>query len=528
VVADKYRFERLLGEGAQGWVWQAHNILLDAPVAIKVVRTESADKSLPDRLFREARAAARLGHPAIVRVFDLGQARNGAPFIVMELLEGENLADRLSASGQLAPELALRLFLPIADALLAAHAKGIVHRDVKPENIFLAISGETVQPKLLDFGIAKVMQEPRRSRQRQITQTGAIVGSPAYLSPEQARGQDEIDERADVWSFCATLYECLTGELPFDGPTWRALRDDIIEGAPLSIVELGVGDEKLWQILERGLSKSKSERWPSMLALGRALACWLLERGVTADVCGVSLESRWLRCEPLAVGLFPLRLGGTEGKVLNSLGALPTGASPDSRVSELPSPASGVLFADGSLSGSIDDVLEDARQQRSFGRYRSLALAFAGALLVAVLGIAISPRLERSRTVELDAKIAPSVATVRAALPAIPALPAAPALTAVVEALPSTTLDPSASATAALDTSVDPAAPGGDLRDSPLVEVGPPTSALAPGAPNAAIPRKAGRLEKAHPAPAQPPRPKAPAPRPSSTQGLDLLDPYAL
>jgi eukaryotic-like serine/threonine-protein kinase len=253
VVADKYRFERLLGEGAQGWVWQAHNILLDAPVAIKVVRTESADKSLPDRLFREARAAARLGHPAIVRVFDLGQARNGAPFIVMELLEGETLADRLAANGRLSPELALRLFLPIADALLAAHAKGIVHRDVKPENIFLAISGETVQPKLLDFGIAKVTQEPRRARQ--ITQTGAIVGSPAYLSPEQALGQDEIDERADVWSFCATLYECLTGELPFDGQTWRALRDDIIEGEPLSILDLGVEDAKLWQILLRGLSK---------------------------------------------------------------------------------------------------------------------------------------------------------------------------------------------------------------------------------------------------------------------------------
>lgn len=296
VVAGKYRFERLLGEGAQGWVWQAHNLSLDVPVAIKVVRTEGDDdQTLPQRLFREARAAARLGHPAIVRVFDLGQAPNGAPFLVMELLEGQTLADKLLA-GPLAPEAAIRLLLPIADALLAAHAKGIVHRDVKPDNVFLAVTGESLQPKLVDFGIAKITRESGPSRH--ITQSGAVVGSPAYLSPEQARGL-HIDARADVWSFCATLYECLTGELPFDGSTWRALREHIISGEPRSILEHGVGDERLWKILRRGLAKDAEERWPTMFALGCALARWLFDRGVTADVCGVSLESRWFRGEPL-------------------------------------------------------------------------------------------------------------------------------------------------------------------------------------------------------------------------------------
>jgi len=302
VIADKYRFDRLLGEGAQGWVWQAQNLVLDVPVAIKIVRSAEADKTLPDRLFQEARAAARLGHPAIVRVFDLGQAWNGLPFLVMELLEGESLADRLVQSGRLSPELALRILLPIADALIAAHAKGIVHRDVKPDNVFLASNDGTLQPKLLDFGIAKVAAHP--ALPRQLTQSGAIVGSPAYLSPEQAQGFGIVDQRADVWSFCTTLYECLTGQVPFEGENWRTLRRQIAESDARSILSYGVGDEKLWRILERGLAKSAQARWPTMRALGRELALWLLERGVKEDVCGVSLESHWLGRSPSGSSLF--------------------------------------------------------------------------------------------------------------------------------------------------------------------------------------------------------------------------------
>jgi hypothetical protein len=252
-----------------------------------------------------------------------------------------------------------------------------------------------------------------------------------------------------------------------------------------------------------------------MLALGRALACWLLERGVTADVCGVSLESRWLRCEPLAVGLFPLRLAGADGKVLSSLGALPTGASPDSRVSELPSPASGVLLGDGSLSSSIDDVIAEERH-RGFGRYRSFALAFAGALVVAVLGIAISPKFERSRGLELEAKAAPGAATIRAALPGT--LPATPTVASDAPVLPTSTLGSTAAATM-LDTP-DPTASAPLPSGSPLVVVGPPTDALDP----AAKPRTSRRAEGTLP---RAPRPAAPVPPPSSTvQGLDLLDPY--
>src|SRR5262245_61006460 len=211
VVAAKYRLQRLLGEGGMGAVWSAHNVALDSPVAIKLIRGETDREALSQRLQFEARAAARLGHPAIVRVFDIGQTERGDPFIVMELLEGESLAARLDRESRVPGIEAVQLLLPIADALRAAHAKGIVHRDIKPDNILISTEGDVVQPKLVDFGIAKLEQAPGGS---QLTQQGVVVGSPDYMSPEQARGDDVIDYRTDIWAFCVCLYEAVTGRLP--------------------------------------------------------------------------------------------------------------------------------------------------------------------------------------------------------------------------------------------------------------------------------------------------------------------------
>lgn len=299
VVAQKYRLERCLGEGGQGCVWRAENLVLELPVAIKLVHPEDIHGLVPERLFREARAAATLGHPAIVRVFDIGRTSEGLPFLVMELLRGESLADELTRTARLSPTRALQLLLPIADGLVAAHAERIVHRDVKPDNIFVAVSGDWIQPKLLDFGLARrSMSSDRLGR---LTDAGAVLGTPAYLSPEQASGRGEVDERADVWSFCATLYECLTGSLPFRATSWHQLRRQILQAEPTTLQDHGVDDAELWQILRRGLAKSPDARWSTMQELGRALACWLLERGVTSDICGAHLEARWLRSDSAAV-----------------------------------------------------------------------------------------------------------------------------------------------------------------------------------------------------------------------------------
>ena len=298
VIGQKYRLERCLGEGGQGCVWRAQNLVLELPVAIKLVHAEAIHGLVPERLFREARAAATLGHPSIVRVFDVGRTAEALPFLVMELLRGESLSEALARAGRLEPSHALRLLLPIADGLVAAHAEGIIHRDVKPDNIFVALHGDLIQPKLLDFGLAR--RNKSGDQLTRLTDAGAVLGTPAYLSPEQASGKSYVDERADIWSFCATVYECLAGIVPFQGTSWHQLRRQILKDEPASLRDFGV-DAQLWEVLRQGLAKSPSERWSSMQELGRTLACWLLERGVTTDICGVSLEARWLRAEPVAV-----------------------------------------------------------------------------------------------------------------------------------------------------------------------------------------------------------------------------------
>jgi len=292
VVAGKYQLIRILGEGGMGEVWEARNIGLDSAVAIKLIRADLNEDSAAERLVQEARAAARLGHPAIVRVFDVGETHFGDPFIVMERLRGDNMGDLLGTEGRLTAVAAVQILLPIADALATAHIKGIVHRDIKPENIYLAEdeTGE-LQPKLVDFGVAKLENAEVDSK---LTLRGTIVGSPGYLAPEQARGSEAADYRVDIWAFSVVLYELITGVPPFTGGNYNALLRSIVEDNPTPTVEHRAGDAELWGILERGLRKDAQERWPSMQEYGRALAHWAFSQGVDEDICGTGLEAKWL------------------------------------------------------------------------------------------------------------------------------------------------------------------------------------------------------------------------------------------
>jgi serine/threonine-protein kinase len=274
-----------------GAVWRARNNALDSPVAIKLLRRRLKREANDARLLQEARAAAKLDHPAIVRVFDVGETEQRDPFIVMELLQGESLASMLKTHGRLGPTRAVQILLPIADALAVAHGKKIVHRDLKPDNIFIASLEGQVQPKLVDFGVAKV---DKREPGSFVTQAGAILGSPEYMSPEQAVGSDDVDHRSDVWSFCVVLYEALAGALPFNGSNYNALLYAIVETSPPSVQALSAGDAELSSIIERGMDKDPARRWGSMVELGGALAQWLHARGVTEDVCGTSLGAKWL------------------------------------------------------------------------------------------------------------------------------------------------------------------------------------------------------------------------------------------
>ncbi len=293
VIAGKYRLIRILGEGGMGAVWEAINIGLDAPVAIKLIRSELEEVSARERLMTEARAAARLGHPAIVRVFDVGETEGREPFIVMELLQGESLGDMIEQKGRIPAVFAVQTLLPIADALAVAHSKRVVHRDIKPDNVFLAIEAERqVQPKLLDFGVVKVEQHDFGFSK--LTQLGTLLGSPDYMSPEQARGEEDVDFRADIWAFSIVLYEALSGQTPFQGSNYNALLRSIVEDDPVPLLHHAAGDRELWEIIERGLQKDREQRWRSMFDLGQALADWLLRQGIEQDVSGAWLESKWL------------------------------------------------------------------------------------------------------------------------------------------------------------------------------------------------------------------------------------------
>jgi serine/threonine-protein kinase len=297
LILNKYRLEHKLGEGGMGSVWAAHHVPLDRTVAIKVIRSDTNRQELAPRLLQEARAAAKLGHPGIVRVFDVGQTAEGDPFIVMELLEGESLNERLEREHRLSPTETVRLLLPIADALRAAHAKGIVHRDIKPDNVFLVSDETGVQPKVVDFGIAKLFV---RDFDSQLTQRGVIVGSPDYMAPEQARGQEDIDPRADIWAFSVLLYETMSGQPPFEGNNYNALLRAIVESTPPSLTSLCAADAELAQLVDTGMAKDRTLRWQTMQAFGEALALWLLKQGVFEDAAGGSIEARWVqrRSEP--------------------------------------------------------------------------------------------------------------------------------------------------------------------------------------------------------------------------------------
>ncbi|HSN98192.1 MAG TPA: serine/threonine-protein kinase, partial [Candidatus Nanopelagicales bacterium] len=183
LIAGKYRLQRLLGDGAAGEVWSALNERTDREVALKLIT--GADRELRERAVREARAMGRVSHRNVVEVFDAGETDRGDPFLVMPRLEGETLGERLRREVRLPPQKAAAIALEVARGLAAAHAVGVIHRDLKPSNIFLHRDAETGldQVKVLDFGVSKMM----RGEGPPTTRTGDIVGSPAYMSPEQAR-----------------------------------------------------------------------------------------------------------------------------------------------------------------------------------------------------------------------------------------------------------------------------------------------------------------------------------------------------
>ncbi len=276
LVASKYRLERPLARGGMGSLWVARHVELDVEVAIKFSAMErGAAHDL--RFRREARAAARLKSPHIVHVFDYGFDR-GEPYIAMELLEGETLRELLEREGRLPLARAAALITEVAKGLQVAHDAGIVHRDLKPSNLFLAGAGEEQVAKILDFGIAKASADPAFDSGKSAdlggdaTRAGAIVGSPAYMSPEQARGE-LVDQRSDLWSLALVAFRTLTGVEPFSGANAGETLERICSAPLPRACELAPDlPVELDDFFERGLARSKQRRFQSALELGAALS----------------------------------------------------------------------------------------------------------------------------------------------------------------------------------------------------------------------------------------------------------------
>jgi serine/threonine-protein kinase len=215
VVAGRYRIQEQLGEGGMGSVWRAEHVTLKSPVAVKFLNAAIADHpEMLERFMREAQSAAALRGTYVVQIFDYG-VEDGTPYIAMELLNGESLQHRLDRQGRLSTAELRRFFPQVARAVSKAHEAGIVHRDLKPDNIFLVKEGDEEIAKVLDFGIAKV-DNPLDITTGGGTRTGAMLGTPYYMSPEQARGKKAVDHRTDLWALAIIAYDCLVGKRAFD------------------------------------------------------------------------------------------------------------------------------------------------------------------------------------------------------------------------------------------------------------------------------------------------------------------------
>jgi serine/threonine protein kinase len=284
VLAGRYRLTEFLGRGGMGLVFAALDLTTGAAVAVKLPRREVRKrKKALARFQQESHAASRLSGPNVVRVSDVAELDDGTPFIVMELLVGTDLASELDLRGALPPAEAVDIVLEASAGVAEAHAAGIVHRDLKPHNLFLARGAErgarrTV--KVLDFGISKLggADVPR------VTTTGARLGTPLYVSPEQLVSAKYVDARTDVWALGVILYELLTGTLPFEGATAMAVAAAIqtVEPPPPSARRPGI-TPALDAVVLRALAKDPSKRFGSVAELARALAPYAASPAVASS-----------------------------------------------------------------------------------------------------------------------------------------------------------------------------------------------------------------------------------------------------
>lgn len=317
IIDGKYRIVRLLGEGGMGAVYEGDNTRIHRRVAIKVLHSGVAENAdAVQRFEREAQAAGRIGSQHIVEVLDLGDLPDGDRYMVMEYMAGDSLSERIRKVGKLRPDQIYPIAHQLLEGLQAAHAAGIIHRDLKPDNVFVLTEHGNQRDfvKILDFGISKFSALGNESG-FSMTRTGAVMGTPYYMSPEQAKGAKGMDQRADLYSVGVILYECATGQVPFNADTFNELLFKIVleEPPPLEslVPDINPG---FAEIIRRAMAREPAHRFQTAKEFQAAIEHWANGAGVVthADMTGPRPAMPSLASAPAPTQPSPA-LAGTHG-----------------------------------------------------------------------------------------------------------------------------------------------------------------------------------------------------------------------
>jgi cytochrome c peroxidase len=398
LLAGKYRVERVLGIGGMGIVVAARHEQLDQRVAIKFVRDEAlGNEDAVARFLREARAAVKLRSEHAAKVLDVGTLESGAPYMVMEYLEGSDLAGVLSEQGPLPVEVAAEYIAQACEAVAEAHAAGIVHRDLKPQNLFLTRTvGGGASVKVLDFGVSKTLANS--SGGGSLTQTRSMLGSPLYMSPEQMRSSRDVDARSDVWALGVVLFQLLTNRWPYEAETMPELVLKVVTEAPQSLADLRDDiPQAMIDVVERCLKKEPSERYANAAELGLALEPLApAESRITVERARVAMASTGrgpMTSSPLLMsGQTPSRAAATPAAWGSGKGQTPMGSK---SVATVASPS---LASSGSGSGPVPSVATlvagpsapakvDVPVARPSSKRNLVASVVAGVVLLGGLGV---------------------------------------------------------------------------------------------------------------------------------------------
>jgi serine/threonine-protein kinase len=479
VLADRFRLVRVLGKGGMGEVWAAQHIALDIPCAVKFIHADSADKAdVRERFEREAKAAAALRSPNVVQILDFG-VEGSLQYLAMEYLEGEALSTRIRARARLDAAETCRIIAGVSRALMKAHAAGIVHRDLKPDNIFLVPDDDGEIPKVLDFGVAK-----RTNQLDSNTRTGALLGTPYYMSPEQAQGIKAVDSRADLWSLAIVAFRCITGELPFKSDALGDLLIRIVTQPPPvpSHVCPGLPDsfDRWWH---RVSQREPDHRYQTAKELSDALALALGVNTVTggyASLAGVPAPNPLQKTmaldidTPMPGQLTPYPAAGTSGAYAGHSGSYAArGAYPSNPGYGAPPMATTQPFGDSGAMGSVAGIAATPPP----GPARSKGTAI---LVVGLLGAAAVATGAYFLTRSTVAPTAPAASTEPVEVPAPTEAPAPSASAAPPASAAASTASPAPTASASA-TATTKAPPRPSPSNPPRPAPSPRTPAPRPG-----------------------------------------------